>query len=169
MQYQNVQNGKRQRVSMYSSLCYEWYVETIHDLTEAGGEQLRCQCEHGVGIQKSRCENYMEVEDHHFGWRLCGSCRPLPQDFFRQARAMSNYVSADDRSQFRANPHLSAYADAETYNKTTRVLRRQTHAACRCLCEGCAGPDVGAPSSDGVEYSWHRQYGLNNRKGPTKS
>lgn len=60
---QNSANAKRQRVSMRVPLAYEWYVGTIHDLTEAGGEQLRCECEHGVGVQKSRCENYIEVED----------------------------------------------------------------------------------------------------------
>ena len=98
MQYQqNVENAKRQRVSMRVPLAYEWYVETIHDLTEAGWEQLRCECEHGVGVQKSRCENYIEVEDSHFGWRLCESYRPLPEDFARQARAMSNYVKVPRR------------------------------------------------------------------------
>ena len=165
---QNVANAKRQRVSMRVPLAYAWYVATIYDLTEAGGEQLRCECEHGVGVQKSRCENYIEVEDFHFGWRLCELCRPLPEDFARQARAMSNYVCANDHSLCRANPHMRADVDAGTYERTVTILQRQTHAACRCLCEGCAGPDVGAPSSDGVEYSWHRAYGINNRKGPAK-
>ena len=92
----------------------------------------------------------------------------LKTSLVKLSRAMSNYVCANDHSLCRANPHMRADVDARTYERTVTILQRQTHAACRCLCEGCAGPDVGAPSSDGVEYSWHRAYGINNRKGPAK-
>ena len=40
---------------------------------------------------------------------------------------MSNYASANGRSQFREHPHLSVYADVGAYTKPIRVLRWQTH------------------------------------------